>query len=117
MTDSSRHIAISQWNKLEHILATAADGATCSDDDKTKVRLDSRSLDLASLVAVSRLAMTIDAAPDHITDIHHRYGVHAYLDEVSLQRLWKSTKTLEDSLAGGKIIYGKRIFDLRTSLY
>ena len=58
-----RHMAISQWKKLETILAATADGATSSDDDTAKrVRLDSHSLDLASVVAVSRLAMATDAA-------------------------------------------------------
>ena len=56
------HTAISQWTKLETILATSVGGATCSDDDKDRVRLDSQSLDLASVVAVSRLAATTDAA-------------------------------------------------------
>ena len=62
MAKMIRHIAISQWNKLETILITAVDGATCSDDDKSRVRLDSQSLDLASVVAVSRLATKTDAA-------------------------------------------------------
>ena len=58
-----RHVAISEWKKLETILATALDGTTCSDDDKNRIRLDSQSLDLASVVAVSRLlATTTDAA-------------------------------------------------------
>ena len=57
-----RHTAISQWNKLETILATAIDRATYSNDDKDRVRLDNLSLDLASVVALSRLTTTIDAA-------------------------------------------------------
>ena len=62
MANSIYNRASSQWNKLESILATTADGATCSDDDKSMVRLDSQSLDLASVVAVSRLATTTNAA-------------------------------------------------------
>ena len=61
MTNSLSHIAISQWSKLETILAAAADDSSCSEDDKSRVRLDSHSLDLASIVAVSRLATTANA--------------------------------------------------------
>ena len=74
------------------------------------VRIDSQSLDLAGIVAVSRLAVTANASTDRTTDVHDRYGAHAYLDDECLHRISSSTKNLEESLAKGKIIYGKRIF-------
>lgn len=53
MTRLLGEIAIAQWDRLEGILTHDALGLK---DEKARIRLDSKSLDLASIVAVSRFS-------------------------------------------------------------
>jgi len=94
VADSHSQTTLSQWNKLETILANITNSISHLGDDKCGVRINSKSLDLASIVAVSRLAKEGCATKYRPIDIYARYGAHA----------------LEESLGEVKIIFGKRIF-------